>query len=767
MKNHRFAGEPPIRVGGVERVTGAQRYAADLRFENVLHLKLVHLDCGHARIKSIDISDALKVEGVHGVVTTADLPQPVPRFGPAVMDWPLLAVNETKFFGEPVAVVAAESIDAAQIGAQAVKVDFEELPAVLSIDDALNPEMPLVREPELRPGDKFANTNIFKEWNLGHGNIEAAKSAFVLEHIYSFPMVTHFAIEPHAFIAAPDDDGVTIWSPNQHPFVLQKVVAATFKWPLSRVRIIAPDPGGGFGGKGWPLYESLLAFLALKFKRPVRLVLTLEETFQNVRRASARAYVRSGFDAEGHLTFQEVSTDYLIGAYAAVAPRVVSKGSYVAGGPYICPHVKIRARAILSHTTPSTAFRGFGTPQGSWGVESQLTEAAARLGIDAVEIRRRNLPKYREEFIPNTTPCDGNWFEVLEAAADHIGWNTPLAKHRGRGIALGVKSSSTAASSQAMARMLFDGSVLVLTGTSDMGQGARTVYTQLASDNLGVPYDRIRIVMGDTNVVPFDNSTSASRSTVFMGNAILSACRDLKSKFQQLLAKELDISADEVEVDSGKVKIPGRTMTFAEALKVCLPTRGEIIGLGTYSNPPVEGHPIGAHPSFWEFNAVATELEVDPETGTVHLIKLVVVSDVGEALNPLQVEAQDEGSAIMGLGHSLMEHMVHDKHGRIVNLGALDYRIPTIKDIPLVMESVFIENGDGPGPFGSKGVGEGGLLSIAAAVGAAVNQAADVSIRDLPLTAERVWRAIQERSRHLEEPGKDQNSGLQADMLSR
>jgi len=166
MKNHRFAGEPPIRVGGVERVTGAQRYAADLRFENVLHLKLVHLDCGHARIKSIDISDALKVEGVHGVVTTADLPQPVPRFGPAVMDWPLLAVNETKFFGEPVAVVAAETIDAAQIGAQAVKVDFEELPAVLSIDDALNPEMPLVREPELRPGDKFANTNIFKEWNL-------------------------------------------------------------------------------------------------------------------------------------------------------------------------------------------------------------------------------------------------------------------------------------------------------------------------------------------------------------------------------------------------------------------------------------------------------------------------------------------------------------------------------------------------------------------------------------------------------------------------
>lgn len=744
MSSKPILGTSMQRVGGVERVTGAQRYTADLRFDEALQIKLVHLRCGHARILSVDTKEALKVPGVYAVVTTADLPQPVPRFGPNLMDWPLLAVNETKFFGEPVAVVAAETRDAAEAGALAVKVEYEELPAVLSIDDAFDPKMPLVREPELRPGDKFANTNILKEYNLGHGNLDEARSAFVLEHEYTFPMITHFAIEPHAFIAAPDQDGVVIWSPNQHPFVLQKVVASTLKWPLSRVRIIAPDPGGGFGGKGWPLYESLLAFLALRFQRPVRLVLTLEETFQNVRRAGARAHVRMGFDAEGHITFQDLSTDYLIGAYAAVALRVVSKGSYVAGGPYICPNVKIRARAILSHTTPSTAFRGFGTPQGSWGVESQMNEAAARLGISPVEIRRRNLPRYQEAFIPNTRPSDGNWEQSLDSAAERIGWNTPLPKNHGRGIALGVKSSSTAASSQAMVRLLFDGSVLVLTGTSDMGQGARTVYTQLVAQELGIAVDRIRIVMGDTDVVPFDNSTSASRSTVFMGNAIVAACRDLKSKFQQFLADELNIVADAIEIGLGEVKAPGRTMKFNEALKLALPNRGEIIGLGMYSNPPVQGHPVGAHPSFWEFNAVAAEVEVDPETGTVQMHKIVVVSDVGEALNPLQVEAQDEGSVIMGLGHSLMEQMIYDRHGRIVNLGALDYRIPTIKDIPLKTESVFIENNDGPGPMGSKGVGEGGLLSIAAAIGAAVNQAAGVEIRELPLTAERIWRAIQE-----------------------
>lgn len=744
-------GASLTRVGGHERVTGAQRYAADLCLENALHVKLVHLDCGHARIDAVDTREALKIAGVYGVVTTRDLPQPVPRFGPTVMDWPLLAVNETKFFGEPVAVVAAETKDAAEAGARAVKVDFTELPAVLSIDDAQNPDMPLVREPELRPNDKFARTNIFNEWNLGHGNIEEAKADLVLENTYSFPMVTHFAIEPHVFIAAPDDDGVTIWSPNQHPFILQKVVAATFRWPLSRVRIIAPDPGGGFGGKGWPLYEPLLAFLAVRFRRPVRLVLTLEETFQNVRRASARVHVRSGFDAEGHITFQDIATDFLIGGYAEVAPRVVSKGSFVAGGPYRAPHVRIRARAYFSHTTPSTAFRGFGTPQGSWGVESQLTEAAKRLGIDPVEIRRRNLAKHGEEFIPHDTPCDGNWHQVLNTAAERIGWGTPLLKHRGRGIALGVKSSSTAANSQSMARLLYDGSVLIMSGTSDMGQGARTIYTQLASHELGVPCDRIRIVMGDTNVVPFDTSTSASRSTVYMGNAVVAACRDLRANFRELIAREMDIPNDSVTVNAGVVKVAGKELSFVDALKICYAgTRGEVIGLGTYRTGPVDGHPLGAHPSFWEFNAVAVELGVDPETGTVELIKLVVVSDVGKALNPLQVEAQDEGSSIMGLGHSLMEQLIHDKRGRIVNLGALDYRIPTIMDIPLKLESVLVENEDGPGPFGAKGVGEGGLLSIAAAVGAAVNQAADVTIRDLPLTAERIWQAIQEREHAVE-----------------
>jgi CO/xanthine dehydrogenase Mo-binding subunit len=748
MKNNEMVGQSPIRVGGLERVTGSQRYVADLRFDNVLHVKLVHpAKCARTKILSIDASLALQVPGVRHVFTAADFPKPMPRFGPAIADWPLLAVDETRFYGEAVAAVVADTEEAAETAAGLVRVEFEELSAVLSVEDALNPDSPLVADPATRVGDKFANTNVVKEWNLGHGNVEDAESALVIENTYTFPMVTHFAIEPHAYIAAPDQDGVTVWSPMQHPFILQKVLCAVLKLPVSKVRVISIDPGGGFGGKGWPRYESLLAFLALKLGKTMRIVLTLEETFQIVRRTSARVHVRSGFDAEGHITFQDIDAHFLIGGYQDVALRPVSKGAYAACGPYRTPNARVHVQALYSHTTPATAFRGFGTPQGSWAVESQLNEAAARLGLDALEIRRRNVARRDEDFIPGDKPCDGDWLQVLDTAAKSIHWNAPLAKNHGRGIALGVKSSSTAAASFSIARLHYDGSVSIMGGTSDMGQGARTVYSQIAAKELGVNMADVTIVLSDTSLVPFDTSTSASRSMVYMGNAILRACTDLKARLAQLMSECTGVPLESIEVLPGIVRMPDRDLTFPEALRLCFAgTRGEVIGVGSYRTGPIEGHPLGAQPCFWEFNAVAVETAVDPETGTVQVDHLVVVSDVGEALNPRQVEVQDEGSAIMGLGHSLMEHLVHDEHGRIVNLGALDYRIPTIKDIPLEVDSVLIENGDGPGPYGSKGVGEGGLLSIAAAVGAAVNQAVGVSIRDLPLTAERVWRAIQEQS---------------------
>ena len=739
-------GTSPNRVGGLGRVTGRNEYVADIRLPGVLEARLVTLDCARARIISIDTSAALAVPGVRLVMTAADLPQPVPRFGPQFEDRPVIAVGETKYHGEPVAIVAAETKDAAEEAARLVRVDHEELPAVFTLAAALDPAAPLVREPSLRPNDRLAATNVLREHRIGWGDIDAATADVVVEHTYTFPMVTHFAIEPHAFMAAPDGSGIAVWSTIQHPNWLQKVIAKVLDLPLSKVRVFAPDPGGGFGGKQHAKLEPLVAFAALRAGRPVRLVLSLEETFQAVRRAACEVRVRTGVDRDGSLRFEDITADYLIGAYADIADRVVGKGSYPAAGPYNVPAVRILARSVLSHTVPSTAFRGFGNPQVNWAVESNLDEAARAIGVDRLAIRRRNLAKKGDAFIPFDTPADGDWEQTVRRAAELIGWDAPLPPGHGRGLAVGIKSGPTTGLSYSTVRLLGDGSVVVLAGTSDMGQGARTVFAQIAAMELGAPLDWVTVVMGDTAIVPYDQQTSASRSTVLMGNSVLQACRSIQAQLRTMAARLHGLEESQVTVDRGVVRLPNRELSILEVLEPGLGALGgQLTGNGEVRKDADASHPLSGAAAFFEFNCTAVEAAVDTETGDVTLVRHVTVSDVGTALNPLQVTMQDEGAAIQGLGHTLMEHYIYDEKGRIRNLGAIDYRIPTSMDLPLELISEAVENEDGPGPYGSKGMSEGALLCVAPAVGAAVRDATGVAIRDLPLTPERVWRALRDR----------------------
>ena len=744
-------GDSPRRVGGHGRVTGAQRYVADIHLPDELHAQLVTLDCAHARIRSIDPSEALRVPGVRLVMTPDDLPRPMPRFGPQFRDRPVLAVGETKFHGEPLAAVAAETKDAAAEAARLVRVDYEELPAVFTIAGALDPAAPLVQDPVLRPDDPLAGSNVLREHRYEWGDVDAAEADLVVENSYDFPMVTHFAIEPHAFIAAPDEEGLTIWSSIQHPYWLQRVVAELVGLPLARVRVMAPDPGGAFGGKQHAKYEPLVAFMALRAGRPVRLVLSLEQTFQAVRRNSAEIRVRTGFRSDGTVTFREIDANYLLGAYADISDRVVGKGTYPGNGPYRVPASRIVARAILSHTTPSTAFRGFGAPQVNWAVESNLDEAARALGLDGLQIRLRNVAERGEKFLPYDTPADGDWRQTLQRAADLIGWAEPLPANHGRGIALGIKLGPTTGLSYATVRFLADGSVLVFAGTSDMGQGARTIFAQVASEELGVPLDRISVVSGDTHVVPYDQQTSASRSSVLMGNAILDACRSLHRQLREMAAAAHGLDVEQVAIERGVARLPSGDVPLAEVLRTGLGRLGgELIGNGVVRKEAEPDHPLGGSAAFYELNCTAIEATVDGGTGEVILVRHATVSDVGKALNPMQVRMQDEGAAIMGLGHTLMEHYIYDDNGRIRNLGAIDYRIPTSKDLPLEMLSATVENEDGPGPYGAKGMSEGALLCVAPAVAAAVQQATGAVIRDLPLTPQRVWQALEERRRSRE-----------------
>jgi CO/xanthine dehydrogenase Mo-binding subunit len=739
-------GGSPNRVGGDDRVTGSQQYVADIRLAGALEVRLVTLPVSRARIVAIDARAALAVPGVRLVMTAADLPQPVPRFGPQFADRPVIAVGETKYHGEPVAAVAADTKDAAEEAARLVQVDYEELPAVFTIPAALDPAADLVQDPSLRPGDPLARTNVLREHRFGWGDVDAVPADLVVENSYTFPMVTHFAIEPHACMAAPDGDGIAVWSTIQHPNWLQRILASVLGLPLAKVRVYAPDPGGGFGGKQHTKLEPLVAFMALRTGRPCRLVLSLEQTFQAVRRTCAEVRVRTGLVSDGTLAFVDVDASYLIGAYADIADRVVAKGSYPAAGPYRIPAVRIRSRSILSHTTPATAFRGFGNPQVNWAVESNLDEGARALGIDRLEIRLRNVARTGDALNPVDTRCDGEWEQSVRKAAELIGWDEPTAPGRGRGIALGIKSGPTTGLSYATVRLLSDGSVIVLAGTSDMGQGARTIFAQIAATELGAPLDRITVVSGDTTIVPYDQQTSASRSTVLMGNAVLRACREIQAQLRTMAARLHGIDEGKVAVESGVVRLPDRELAVIDVLKPGLGRMGgELIGNGMSRKEAEPDHPLQGSAAFFEFNCTAIEAEVDEETGDVTLVKHVTVSDVGKALNPLQVAMQDEGAAIQGLGHTLMEHYIYDEKGRIRNLGAIDYRIPTSMDLPLELRSATVENGDGPGPYGSKGMSEGALLCVAPAVAAAVRDATGAVIRDLPLTPERVWRALQER----------------------
>lgn len=749
-----YVGQSVKKSGGKQRVTGKLQYADDLQLPGLLHAELVTLDCAHARILNVDKTDAEALEGVHYVMTTDDLPHPIPRYGPVEDDRPILADGETKYFGEPVAVVAAETKETARAAARLVHVEHEELPGVFTVGDALAPDAPLVQDPALRPDSPHRATNVYDEWHYEWGEIDEQDAEVIVEKTYRFPMQVHFALEPHVFMAAPDEpDGVVVWSTVQHPFPLRRAVAEAVGLPAAKVRAIATEMGGAFGGKGYPKFEPLMAFLALRTDRPVRLTLTLAESFLAGRRAGAVVKIRTGFTADGRFVFNRTRADFLIGAYADITARIVSKACYVGSGAYHIPNLDVTGRAVFSHTAPATAYRGFGAPQYLWALESQIDAGARQLGVDRLEMRLRNLPQKGEELVPGDTPVDGDWAQGLSMAAEALGWGQPLPEHHGRGLAIGIKSPRPGAASQAVVRLHHDASATVMVGTTEMGQGSKTALGQIAAQGLGIPFDRIKVVSGDTGRVPFDAITASSRSTVCMGNAVLAACDDVKLKTAALAADVHEVPPDRITVSDGRVRLPDGSRSYADVICASYgPGEGEVVGLGEFRLPRDPEHPLGGKAPFWEIIFFGAEVEVDEETGQYRVTKLIAVSDIGKAINPAAVKGQDEGGSLMSVGQVMMEQLIFDESGRPVNLGALDYRIPTIQDIPGETETLLVENADGPGPFGAKGVGESGAIAVAPAVASAVAQAMGVSFTDLPVTAERVWQRIQERSQAGSEP---------------
>ena len=737
----RAADALPERVEireSAERVAGTLRYVDDLPVSGALHGAFVRLPCARAAIHSIDASAALAMEGVHTVLTEALVNGVPARYGVIARDQPVLAVGETKYWGDPVALVLANDEATAREAAARVRVDYRELAPVLRETEALAADAPLVQDPTLRPHSEWKETNIMRSFDLTWGDVAAARDAseVVVERTYAAPYIHHFALEPYSCIASVEGDTLTITTAIQHPFQMRRIVAEMLDIPHERVRVRGLDQGGGFGGRGYPKMEPAAAFAAWMLGRTVKIRLTAEEGFMVGQRESATIHACTGFDAAGKITFQKIETNLGVGAYADVAPRVVGKAGMLGTGPYVAPAAEITARGVFTHTTPTTAFRGFGAPHASFALEGQMDEAAARLGIDPVEIRRRNLPARGQVFIPGETACDGDWMAPLDWVARELPLDEALPPGVGRGIAIGVKNSIPATTSFARIRLAADGSLTVYVGTTEMGQGARTTMSKIAARSLGLPLDRVSVIAGDTGTVPFDSLTASSRSTVSMGNAVKSACARLLARIDELAATY----EDELAALRGTGTVPYVDVLAAHFGR----GQGEIEATGEYLAIRDASHPLGGPTPFYEYLVTGIELVVDPETGVVKVTKLITMTDAGRIVNPRRAAGLDEGGAVMGLGFTFFEQLIQNEHGRILNPNSLDYRIPAIDDVPAMMHSEFLENGDGPGPFGEKGMGEGGILAVAPAAATAIEQAVGVRLRQLPFTAERIWEAIQD-----------------------
>ena len=714
----RWVGKSLRRPDAHGKLTGELRYASDHTVPEMLVGRVLRSDAARARIRRLDLTHARAIPGVVAAIGPQDLGSPIPRFGALQADQPVLADGEIRFHGEGLAAVAAVDADTAREALAAIVVEYDELPAVASLDQA---------------------QHVLHESEFAWGDIPR-DAAIVLEREYESPAAQHVSMEPHSCIAEWDARGLTVWAGSQHPFHLRRILAQAFGLPLARIRVLVLPMGGAFGGKGYPKLEPIAAVLSRAAGRPVGLRASLRESFHLARGAGARVWIRTTVADDGTLSSQEIRADFLAGAYADMAPRVVEKSAYLACGPYRTPAARIVGRALSSNTTPSTAFRGFGAPQFTWALESQMDELAGLVGLDPLDFRLRNLCGRGEALLPDQTPCDGDWREVLTRTADAIGYGRPRPRGRGVGLAIAIKSPTPASTTVATVRLHPDASATVQVGTTELGQGSRIAMAQIAAEALGIEVDGISVPDPDTALTPFDLATASSRSTALAGSAVLSACEDVLEQLETLAEEVLGVPAT---VDQGVVvAADGRRLPYAELLtSVFGPGQGEVLGQGTYRGAFAD-LPMGGPAPFWEVCAAASEIEVDEATGAIRMLRHVVTSDVGRAINPAATAGQDLGAAVMGLGQTLTEELRYDERGRLINADLEGYRIPAAKDVAPEVESILVENGDGPGPFGAKGVGESGIMAVSASVGNALHDATGTRVRRLPLSPERVWRAL-------------------------
>jgi CO/xanthine dehydrogenase Mo-binding subunit len=555
-------------------------------------------------------------------------------------------------------------------------------------------------------------------------------------------MAYAYAMEPYTAIARWDESGVTVWTSGQHPYMVREDLAHCFGLPLSAVRVVVPYVGGGYGSKSYTKIEPLVAALALAVGRPVKLALSVEEAILTTRGDAAKVRLRSAFDQHGRLLAREAEVWLNSGAYAENSPLVARKAANRLGGPYRIPALRVDVHSVYTNTAPSSSFRGFGAPLVVFAGESQMDEAGEQLGLSALEIRERNLLGRGERPWVKARPLDADLRDDLRLAAAELEWDKPPGQGRGRAICVSASDAGSEPVTTAILRIHADGSATLMCGTTEIGQGSSTVLVQIAAGELGLPMDRIRLVPSDTAAVSFDRSTGASRSTTLMGLAIQRAAADVRQQLCMWLAEALGADAAErLEEVPGGVMLDATTYDWGAIVRAWFGgSSGEAIGRGYVRR----AGDTSEMPPFYEIGCAGVEVSVEAETGLMTVERLVTVGDVGCAINPQMLEGQDLGAAMMGLGMATREELLY-VDGNLVNGNMFEYRVPRTSDLP-DYRSVLAERGDGVGPYGAKGGGEGALNPVAAALANALYRAAGVRLRQPPFTPERIWRALQAKT---------------------
>jgi CO/xanthine dehydrogenase Mo-binding subunit len=753
-----LVGRELVRHDAVEKVAGRTRYAADYGLPGMLYAALRRADVPHARLVSVDTQAAEAVPGVVCVLTAKDVPQntvwvDVPgqtvEVGALKARANVLADEVVRYHGEPVALVAAESEDAALAALEVIDVELEELPAVTDPEAALTAGAQLVHE----------TGNLLASWQIHEGDVDAAvaRAHCVVEETYRTAFVDHAYLEPEAGVAWLDaDDVITVRAATQ---VVEhfRDIARILRVADNRVRVIAPYVGGGFGGKEDMTVEPFLALVVQRTRRPVKMVWSRSESLlaRQKRHPMVLRY-RTAADADGTLIAQDIQIVADGGAYAFLSALVLLYATTCAPGPYRCPNVRIDARVAYTNHTPCSAMRGFGAMQVVLAYEGQIDRLAEKLGLDPLELRRRNFLGRGDTLAVgqalDTHVALPELAERVEAALGPKPEPSAPGLRCGRGIACNLQPYGRCVWlndwSSAWLGFELDGTLVVRIGVPDIGGGQASSLVQLAGEVLGVDPAHVVVHIGDSALTPLTGTTTATRQLYMSGNAVLQAAGELRESLRPLAAELLEVEADEVEFAEGGVRATSdraRRVAFAELISAAARRRVPWHRLAIFRAPG--GDPWRSESSWrgrvfpdFTYGCHAVDLEVDPETGRVHVLRYVAAHDVGRAINPQSVEGQIEGAAVMGLGYALSERVVYEDAVNLTGAFA-QYLIPTAVEAPEV-EAIVHESGEGLGPFGARGIGEPPIGPPAAAVAAALYDALGVRLATLPLTPERVAEAV-------------------------